>query len=178
MMVCSIGAIIVFYRTQSNPGSSERVHAHIFIEFLSLVSLLVISPLSYPALIDDYEECLDDNPLMRYDIFICIQITFFIAMGFVSLQLLLFQHEHILIEKYGKNLYNRCFYTSRNFTGAILCGFFMMSLFITFGTNTLLIFASIVLDSCIGFYTLYRDALQNKDISDLLPINPKNKPDI
>ena len=75
MMICSIGAVIIFYKAKKDPHSVDHVKAHIFIEFLSIVSLLVISPLSYPSLIDDYSDCLDDNPLMRYDFynFFCLK---------------------------------------------------------------------------------------------------------
>lgn len=175
MMFCSVGAMFIFYKSKKNPGNPNTVKAHIFIEFLSLVSLLVISPLSYPSLIDDYADCLDDNPFMRYDFFLFIQISFFVVIFFTSVQLLLFQNEEFLVEKYGKHLYSWSFYTVRNFTGVLLCGFFAVSLIITIGTNSLLILTSVVLDSGVGIYILYMDSLKNQNLADLLPMNPKSQ---
>ena len=174
MMFCSVGAVIVFYKTRTNPESIDKVKAHMFIEFLSLVSLLVISPLSYPSLIDNYEECLDDNPFMRYDFFLFIELSFFVVIGFSAILLALFQQEDLLVEKYGITYYNWAFYTVRNFTAVLLVGFFILSLMITISTNSLMILGSVVLDSGVGIYILYRDALKNRNIADLLPINPKS----
>jgi hypothetical protein len=179
MIFCSLGALIIFCQSRNDDSSdrikSDRIKSHILIEFLSLVSLLIISPLSYPALIDDYEDCLDNNPFMRYDVFIFIEISFFIVISFVAMQLVLFQNEEKFINKYGKVLFGKVFYLVRNLNILLLSGFFVISLVITVGTNSLFVLGSIVLDSGVGIYMIYVDAIKNKSISDMLPISPKSQ---
>lgn len=174
MMVCSIGAMIVFYKTTTDPGSIDKVKAHMLIEFLSLVSLLLISPLSYPSLIDNYEDCLEDNPFMLYGVFLFIEYAFFVVVGFCVLQLILFTNEDALIERYGRDIYRRVFYFVRGVNVMLLVLFFVISMVITIGTNSMMILASIVLDSGVGLYTLYNDALRGKNLSDILPISPRD----
>ena len=172
MIICSLGAILIFYKFNSDPENEERVKFHIFIESLSLISLIFISPLSYPALIDDYDECLDNNPFMRYDIFLAIQFLFFVCLGFSGLMLVLFNNEKQIINGWGRSIYSKIFFIVRGISLSLLLIFFAISLAIMIGTNSLLILISTVLDSGVGLYVIYTDVLKNRDLADLIP-NPK-----
>lgn len=175
MIICSLGAMLIFYKTNTDPESIDKVKFHIFIESLSLISLIFISPLSYPALIDDYDKCLNNNPFMVYDIFLGIQFFFFICLGFSGLMLALFLNEEQIVTRWGLSAYSKIFFIVRSISLFFLLVFFAVSLAIMIGTNSLLILMSTVLDSGVGIYVIYTDVLRNKDISEILTV-PKRLP--
>lgn len=175
MIICSLGAMLIFYKSNTDPESIDKVKFHIFIESLSLISLIFISPLSYPALIDDYDQCLNNNPFMVYNIFLGIQFFFFVCLGFCGLMLALFLNEKQIVNRWGIIPYSKIFFIIRGISLFYLLIFFAISLAIMIGTNSLLILVSTVLDSGVGIYVIYTDVLRNKDFSDLLPI-PKQLP--
>lgn len=175
MIICSLGAMLIFYKTNTDPESIDKVKFHIFIESLSLISLIFISPLSYPALIDNYDSCVNNNPFMVYDIFLGIQFFFFICLGFCGLMLALFLNEVQIINRWGQSAYSKIFFIVRSISLFFLLVFFAVSLAIMIGTNSLLILMSTVLDSGVGIYVIYTDVLRNKDISEILTV-PKRLP--
>jgi hypothetical protein len=133
---------------------------------------MFISPLSYPALIDDYSECLDNNPFMKYDIFLGIQFLFFVCLGFCGLMLVLFNNEKQIVKGWGRSNYSKIFFVVRGVSLTLLLVFFAISLAIMIGTNSMLILLSTVLDSGVGLYVIYKDVLMNRDLADLMP-SPK-----
>lgn len=94
MMLCAVGSIAFWFYVLCDPQDKKRLRWHLIIEILELFTLLIISPLSYPSLIDDYKDCLDDNLLMSYGLFMLIQIVFFISVCAGVLLYLAYYHKN------------------------------------------------------------------------------------
>ncbi|CAG9311744.1 unnamed protein product [Blepharisma stoltei] len=170
MVTCAIGSIVYWYYVIKDPNDKQNLKRHIVVELLALVSLLIISPLSYPALIDDYKMCMDDNLLMRYGYFMIIQMMFFVSLCGGALLYLLIFNQHVMKSRLGEKPVICLLGLAKFLSGALSIGFLLLSALIVYHSNTKIALLVILCDEGVGLITLIYDVWKHNLISEIQPI--------
>ncbi|OMJ81390.1 hypothetical protein SteCoe_18184 [Stentor coeruleus] len=151
VLIGGVASTILWYKSRHTP-SVKLLRQHTIVEIIGLLSLLAFSPLSYPAVIDTYSDCLDDNWLMKYNnyagIFVVVVIT------------------AITSSLYGGILY---YGLENNFASKVIslialltAGIMLVaSIWVTYVINSMFSMMITVVQTAVALYTLYEDYINS-----------------
>ena len=114
--------------------------------------MLIFSPLSYPAIIDDYSTCLDDNLLMKYNIYVGIFIVVVLAviMAIIYAGLWYFDWAESFLGKF----FGGC-------TILIVTMLLVISVWVTYSINSIISLLITVIETAVAVFTLYEDYMHS-----------------
>ena len=149
LFIGGIASTVLWYKSRHTP-SLILIREHSILEGLGLVSLLIFSPLSYPAIIDRYDSCLDDNLLMKYNIYSGI----FVAL--CSGTLCIVTYTMLYLVGWNKGFIGFFVGTTALLMMAIML---IVTIWVTYNTNSMLSLCIIVVQTGVAVFTLYEDYL-------------------
>ena len=147
IFVGGIASTVLWYRSRHTP-TAGLIRKHSILEAMGLVSLLVFSPLCYPAIVDDYSQCLDDNILMKYNIYTAIFAVLALAIAMIGAYVGLYY-----LDWSGGIFGMICGVVAVLMVGIML----VISVWVTYNTNSFLSLSIIVGETAVAVYTIYED---------------------